>query len=157
MKTLNDGKFVGTPKQLAGRIALTINGQSTVLQQPDISFLTRMGMATAVGTEKKKTEGRGGKPSTIWEFDAKKISFQIEQLARKQSPGKRAPKATAPEANEASTTARKSADRKVAANANGEAPKRRGRPAKVENTGNSGLAAQIASAIVHVLDSQKAA
>jgi len=151
MKNLNanDGKFIGTPKQLAGRIALTINGQTTVLQQPDISFLTRMGMATAVGTEKKKTEGRGGKPSTIWEFDAKKISFQIEQLARKQNTGKRAPKAEAAPVAEA-------------------APKRRpGRPAKAETApkvtasngkrSNGALAQQIASAIVNVLDSQQAA
>lgn len=164
MKSLNvtEGKITGTPKQLAGRICLTgPSGESVVLQQPDISFLTRMGLATPVGTEKKATEGRGGKPSTIWQFDTKKIGFQIEQLARKQSPGKRAAKAIE-DGSEASNKARKNADRKVAAKnaapADNAAPKRRGRPAKASNGASNidtkSLATAISSAVVNVLEHQ---
>lgn len=127
--------FVGTPAQLAGRIALTFNGQTRVLEQPDISFLTRFGLAKEVGTEKKKTEGRGGKPAKIWEFDAKKISFQLEAVQAKR--GRPAKAAAAP--------------------AEAPAPTKTTRTRRSAGNSNASLASAIASAVVNVLDAQKAA
>jgi hypothetical protein len=73
----------GTAAQLAGR--LTFNG--VALSQPEISMLTRLGngiFAHPVETI-KQTDGRGGKPATVWEFDPEG-SFDMK-LARKRKPG----------------------------------------------------------------------
>lgn len=63
----------GTPAELAGHISL--NGR--MLEQPDISFLTRMGAAKKIGTS-KKSGYHGGKPATIWEFNPKlTMKFEV--------------------------------------------------------------------------------
>jgi hypothetical protein len=73
----------GTAAELAGR--LTFNG--VALSQPEISMLTRLGNGIfAHPVETVRTgEGRGGKPATVWEFDAEG-SFDVK-LARKRKPG----------------------------------------------------------------------
>lgn len=57
----------GSVAQLAGRI--TVNG--VALGQPELSMLTRIGRGHFCKPIKViKHEGKRGKPTTIWEFDA---------------------------------------------------------------------------------------
>jgi hypothetical protein len=70
----NNSTLRGTPAELAGHISL--NGRR--LEQPDISFLTRMGAAKKVGTSKKGGY-HGGKPATIWEF-GNKLTMKFEAV-----------------------------------------------------------------------------
>lgn len=65
----------GTVAELAGKIS--ING--TVMNQPELSFLTRLGggtFARAVG--KVKTSAGKGKPAVIWEID-QNITLTVAQ------------------------------------------------------------------------------
>jgi len=72
----NENALRGTPAQLAGRLA--VNGKP--LGQAEISFLTRMGFAQSEGTAKTRS-GRGGKPATIWSFNAEN-AFTIEPIEK---------------------------------------------------------------------------